>query len=349
MWKFPVNGSTANNVVWSGEHDISHNMAPFADANPASAPDARFKAIGGVSRENIFALGSPDGVHWRLLSDKPILTKGDFDSLNVAFWDGARGKYVAYVRKSHEGFRSVDRCVSDDFLHWSDPEPVDFGPGEPEHLYTNAIQPYFRNPLVCFGFPMRFFPSRTRFQGHPDRGVSDNVMIASRDGIHFPRYFREAFVRPGMDARNWTQRNFIAATGIIPAGDKELALFWVEHYDHHDCCLMRGTIRIDGFTSLHAGVPGGEMLSKPVKLDGSALALNIATSAAGGARIAICDESGRALAGFSLEECEDIYGDDIERIVRWNGSPDLTRFEGKQVRLRIALKDADIFSISAKK
>ncbi len=41
---------------------------------------------------------SPDGIHWSLISDAPVITDGAFDSQNLAFWDAARGEYRAYWR-----------------------------------------------------------------------------------------------------------------------------------------------------------------------------------------------------------------------------------------------------------
>ena len=102
-----VNGSRDNNVVWRGVE--SHNFAPFLDTNPAAAPDARYKALGGVKQPGrnwqqgatpggLYAFASADGIRWRKLRDEPVLTQGAFDSLNLAFWDAARGSYACYSR-----------------------------------------------------------------------------------------------------------------------------------------------------------------------------------------------------------------------------------------------------------
>ena len=53
---------------------------------------------------------------------------------------------------------------------------------------------------------------------------------------------------------------------------------------------------------------------------------------------------GRPLPGFSLADCHEIYGDNLERAVGWKGNPDLAALNGKTVRLRFVLKDADIYS-----
>jgi hypothetical protein len=365
-WLYTVNGSRANNIVWANEQFISHNMAPFFDTNPDCPEDMRFKAVGGrdvrsetpdgTHAEGLFVLVSPDGITWRLLSDKPIITIAGLDSLNQAFFDNETGKYVLYSRLGHQDFRAVERSTSDDLLHWSPREILDYspGPGAPnadpslEHFYTNAIRPYDRDPGLYLGFPKRFATEHTRYpEWHGGEGVSDCVMIASRDGLHFPRRFREAFVRPGLDQSNWNERNIMMAPGMIRTSPTEYSLYWSEHNRHHDSRLQRGTIRVDGFASLHADFPGGMMTSVPVTMEGDRLALNMSTSAAGSVTVELLDEAETPIPGFSAADCEELYGDDIERFVTWNGSPDVSRVKGETLRLRLSVVDGDVYSVSA--
>jgi hypothetical protein len=78
---------------------------------------------------------------------------------------------------------------------------------------------------------------------------------------------------------------------------------------------------------------------------GKELVINFSTSAAGSIRVEIQDGQGKPIDGFSLAESPEIYGDEIERIVIWEGGSDLGKLAGKPVRLRFVLKDADLFSI----
>jgi hypothetical protein len=54
--------------------------------------------------------------------------------------------------------------------------------------------------------------------------------------------------------------------------------------------------------------------------------------------------TGRPLPGFSLEQCPDIVGDEIERTAQWNGGGNLVALASRLVRLRFAMKDADLYS-----
>ncbi|MGQ9671658.1 MAG: hypothetical protein ACUVV5_00820 [Candidatus Aminicenantales bacterium] len=108
--------------------------------------------------------------------------------------------------------------------------------------------------------------------------------------------------------------------------------------------MRRHTLRLDGFVSVHAGSKRGELVTKPVIFQGQSLVINFSTSAAGTVLVEIQDERGVSIPGYSLSDCPDIYGDEIERAVAWRSGPSLSRLAGKPVRLRFCLKDADLYS-----
>jgi len=344
---FEFNGSRDNNIVWMGPG--VHNFTPFKDANPNCAPDARYKAL-GVENRALIAFKSPDGIHWSLMQKEPVITKGAFDSQNLAFWDPVRGRYVEFHRNFRHGVRDIMTCTSEDFLHWTEPVWLDYGDAPWEHLYTNAIQSYFRAPHIFMGFPGRFLPSRKRVPEHPEPGVSDGVFMTSRDGVHFHRWV-EAFLRPGLRRDAWWERCNYAAWGMLVTKSAieglpdELSLYYNEHYYIDGNCLRRFTLRMDGFVSVHAGYPGGEFITRPLRFSGKRLMLNYSTSAAGGIQVEIQDEKGKPLPGFTLDDCPEFYGDAIEEAVKWEGGEDLSTLAGRTVRLRFVLRDADVYAL----
>ena len=368
------NGSSDNNIIWDGFG--CHNFMAFEDAKPGTPDAERYKAIpcGPPSRplKRIIALSSADGIHWNQMQEEPIITQEAMDyGADLAFWDTEQGQYVAYLRgwrtrpdgpqisllhvqhaatqNVHVGdgilYRQILRCTSPDFLHWSEPEFVDFGDTQLEHFYTNAMQPYYRAPHIYLSFPKRFLPERVVVPEHPQPGLSGGVFMSSRDGVHWDRRFMEDFLRPGRDRENWTHRNMMIAPRVVPTAADELSIYWVEHYCHPTCRLRRGTLRLDGFVSVNAPYAGGEVVTKPLRFDGSELVLNYATSAAGSVRIELQDDDGRPIPGFSLAESAELYGDETEAIVRWAGGPNVAALSGKTVRLRMVLCDADIYSL----
>jgi len=340
-------GSKENNIVWTGPG--AHAFAPFRDTNPDAKPDEPYKAVGpssGSGKAALHAFVSADGYHWKPVKAEPIITAGNFDSQNLAFWDPNREEYVCYFRafKGGEwpaGRRDIKRSTSKDFVNWTEPEWLVY-PGAPdEQLYTNAIIPYFRAPHIYLGFPKRYIPDR---RDHGGDGVSDGIFMSSRDGITFHRWV-EAFVRPGLDEKNWVDRTCMASWGMLETAPGELSLYYLERNYDPTHRVSRYAIRTDGFVSIHAGSGTGTMTTKPLVFNGKELVTNYSSSSAGGIRVEIQDAAGRPLPGFVLADCPVIYGDELERIVRWTGGSDVSGLAGRPVRLKFELTDADLYSI----
>ena len=141
-------GSRHNNIILDARDDSSPaiNFAPFKDPNPNAPAAERYKAFANNrGYKGLFALCSPDGIHWTQMHDEPVITKGYFDSQNLAFWDAERGEYRDYHRDFRHG-RDIMTCVSPDFLNWSEPVFIDYNPTRIAELYTNQIKPYYRAP-----------------------------------------------------------------------------------------------------------------------------------------------------------------------------------------------------------
>jgi len=342
-------GSKNNNLVWSsalGEGN-PRVLSIFKDPRPDCRAEERYKAgcvVDTNGRAGLGALVSPDGLRWRRLRKEPILTDGAFDSHNIVFYDMAREYYVAYYRDFDRGVRLVKRATSKDFVHWSRGEYIDLGRGPREHLYKNAATPYYRRPDLILMFPKRFLEERAAPYGWQYPGLSDIVFMTSRDGFHFRRTFLEALIRPGLDARNWHERAIEVGQGLVPTGSDEVSLYVVQNYRTDNVHIRRAVLRSDGFVSLHADSLGGEMTTRPLAYLGSRLVLNYSTSAAGSIRVEIQDASGKPLPGRDLASCKEIYGDNLERIVSWASGSDLEKWSGRPIRLRFAMRDADLFS-----
>ena len=180
--------------------------------------------------------------------------------------------------------------------------------------------------------------------GPAGTGVDDAVFMSSRDGLHFDRSFKEAFVRPGLDRENWHERSIYIERGILDTGPGEISLYGMEHKDLPTMRIRRYALRTDGFVSVNAGYSGGEFTTHPLVFAGSELEINYSTSAVGSVRVEVQDAEGRPQPGLSLDDSAEIFGDEIDGTARWNGNPSLAALSGKQVRLRFALQDADLYA-----
>jgi hypothetical protein len=57
------------------------------------------------------------------------------------------------------------------------------------------------------------------------------------------------------------------------------------------------------------------------------------------------DPAGKPFPGFALGDCHVLFGDSLERPVRWKGGGDMSALAGKPLRLRVALRDADLYAL----
>ncbi|QDT96550.1 hypothetical protein [Gimesia aquarii] len=376
-------GSKKNNIILEGRG--THNFAPFKDENPNCKPAAKYKALAGIQSEGgLYAFQSTDGIHWKLMQEKPVITKGAFDSQNLAFWDSDQKTYRAYYRIftkgittsktwKPEGDRAIRTATSDDFLNWGNEADLTYEDSPSEQLYTNQIKAYHRAPHIRIGFPARYIERgwSESMKALPDlkrrelrassverygTAISEGLLMASRDGVHFKRW-NEAFLRPGLERSGTWQygHQFIAehvveTKSTLPGAPDELSIYAPEDYWHgKGGALRRYTLRLDGFTSVRSSMKGGELISKPIIFEGSKLSVNFATSAAGSLRIELQTPKGKPIQGFTLRECADLFGDSVDRIVTWNQNADVSSLQGKPIRLLIQLKDADLFSFQFQK
>jgi hypothetical protein len=173
---------------------------------------------------------------------------------------------------------------------------------------------------------------------------AETVFMTSRGGTNYDRTFMEGLIRPGTDLGNWASRAGIAALGVVPTGPAEMSIYKQAHYAQPSAHLLRFTLRTDGFSSLHAGYSGGEMVTKPLRFRGDTLSLNLSTSAAGGLRIEVQDAAGDPKPGLALADSVELVGDGLELIARWKQGTDLSAISGQTIRLRFVLKDADVYS-----
>jgi hypothetical protein len=356
---FEVAGTRDNNVILTPEvaGDATHNFSPMLDRRPGVPESEQYKALGGSSRKGLTAFVSEDAVTWRKLREEPVITEGAFDSQNVCFWSWSENLYLCYFRIFTNRVRTVARTTSKDFLTWSEPVEMEFGGAPMEQLYTTGTTSYFRAPHIYVALPGRFWPARKALSDEDAAALdvsegsgaandcSDAVFMTTRGGNRYDRTFMESFVRPGLEQGNWVSRANYPAQGVVPTGDTEMSIYVGRGMGQEAARLERLALRTDGFSSLHGGYGGGEMLTRPFWFGGSELQINYATSAAGNIRIELHDETGAPIDGFTLEDCDPIIGDDVDRAVTWNGSSHVSSTAKRPIRLRFALKDADLYSL----
>jgi hypothetical protein len=213
------------------------------------------------------------------MAPEPVITKGAFDSQNLAFWDEVRGEYREYHRDFRDG-RDIRTSTSKDFVHWTEPQFLEYAawpkaegqfpdtevarqpPGRPGQLYTNGVLPYYRAPHILLGFPTRYldrgWTESTKALPRPDyrqvRGaksrregtaLTEGLLMASRDGGRFA-VWADAFIRPGLRSRDgWFYGDGYQAWGLVETwssmddGPPEISLYVSERAAQEAGCVFR--------------------------------------------------------------------------------------------------------------
>jgi hypothetical protein len=331
---FDFEGSARNNIVWDGPG--THNFTPFHDANSESPAEARYKALALVPG-GLMALQSSDGIHWTKMAEAPVITRGAFDSQNLAFWDPTAHLYREYHRGYRGEVRDIMTGTSADFLKWTEPVFLTYSGAKNEHLYTNTVQPYVRAPQILIGFPTRFLPATEQ---------TEPIFMASRDGKLFRRYVEAVIPTTAPADRAGNRCNYMA-WGLVqlPARNRELSAYATEaYYTGPGTRVRRFVYRLDGFVALHAGPQGGEAVTRPIRFTGTRLVINTRTADMGGLRVELQDVDGKPLSGYTASECPEVHGDDVARTVAWDASGDVSPLVVRAIRIRFVLKAADLFS-----
>ena len=377
---YEFRGTRHNNIVYFFDYDLLDNFYAMYDTSPNCREGERYKALAERVINGVAVLSgvvSPDGIHWRDIGT--VITKGTFDSLNTLYYDPEIGKYRAFFRgwQFHEpslhlgassmndipsyqatGCRCIKTAVSDDFYHWSEPEDLKYGDQPAYQLYTNNIAPYYRAPHIIFGFPTRYYdrPWTRMYEElpNPERrwtgryAMTDGLFMTSRDGLNFHRFDDVPFFPSGIEGDgNWVYGDAYPAHGMVetPSDRKnepnQISMFAPDLAEN---AIRRYVIRLDGFVSLHAKYPDTELLTKPFIFDGDRLEFNYRTTVSGHFYVEFLDEKGVPFRGYEMKYCDEMFGDTVARDVSWRRNRDLSPLKGKTVRMRIVMRECDLFS-----
>ena len=337
---FDFKGSRKNNIVWDGIG--THCFAAFKDTNPKCPPKARYKAISAgrsQDKRGLYIFQSPDAIHWKLMADGPVITRGAFDSQNLAFFDPHVGLYRAYHRIFIGGVRAIMTETSRDYRSWTEPVLLKYPKGTPhEHLYTNTVRNYPGAEHILLGFPTRYLPK--------EGSRVEPVMMTSRDGVNFRRWTKAVVPETAPKDRGGNRSNYMT-WGVLelPGRPGEFSVFATEaYYEGPDSRVRRFVYRKDGLVSVRAG--RGGLITRALTFKGRQLVINHrARSRSGSIRVELLDDEGNPIDGFKASDCVPLAGDHLASQVAWKGQRDLARLSGMPIQLRFVIRDAELFSL----
>ena len=182
----------------------------------------------------------------------------------------------------------------------------------------------------------------------------DSRLSVSRDGIDFQRCGgRRAFLKPGSEG-SFSSRMVWAMPHPVPMGDELWIYYSGNNRDHdgivdpaagrHLSGIGRAVMRLDGFVSVDAGYGGGELVTPPIRFEGTQLELNLDTGGGGSVRVELQDDLGRPIGNFAESDASYLCGNSVRMPVRWRGGTNVGELSGKPIRIRFVMRDCKLYA-----
>jgi len=251
--------------------------------------------------------------------------------------------------RHHLSGRTISRAETPDFWEWPDPQPLLYaGPldSPADDYYTNAYTSYPGDPSLRLLFPAIY---------HRDDDSVDIRLAVSRDGRAFQWVSYEPIVTLGR-AGEWDGGSIYACPNLVQLPDGRLALPYHAYSTTHNEVFFEKFYRdypgqtgaawalwkegrLAGIEAEHSG----QFTANAARFDGERIQINARTNRGGAVEVEL-RERGRALDGFSFDDCEPFSGDATWAACRWGGREDLGRLRGKRLELAFRLRSAKIFA-----
>ena len=329
------------------DSDAGRRYKAFYWEHSASEPEPA-PGINGMSYSY-----SADGKSWTDHPDNPVIALGS-DTGQQALWDEDLQKYVVYGRFGAGG-RKVARADSDDFVNWSSPKLVfDADSGDPPgtQIYGMGVSRY---EGVYIGMPWMFHITSTH--------RIDVQLTTSRDGRKWSRAGDYDVFIPNGPEGSWDAGIIFTASQPVQVKDDRMFIFysasahdhnyayihadpnkkgtpeWIEMIRKVGTSIGVATLRRDGFVSLDAGDPPGEVTTRSFTWPEKA-SLRVNADATGGSvLVKVLDADQLRIESVPLGR---ITGDQPDILAL----PQKVTKElaGRQVRLQFRIQDASLYS-----
>jgi hypothetical protein len=346
------------NITMALHRDSTTVWLDLAERNPSR----RYKMASWYDKY-LLLYASADGIHWRSTG-----RSGPAGDRTTFFYNPFRKVWVFSIRDTSPYFGRFRSYVeSADFERgagWTDDGPVPWvttdidDPRRPE--YNVPVELY---NLDCVAYESLVLGLFTIFRGErTEREKPNDICVGfSRDGFHWDRPDRRAFLPVSERVGDWNWANVQSAGGCcLVVGDR---LFFYASgrrgvpgsNDPGVCSTGLATLRRDGFASMGSpaspsGVtrlepsPGpGTLITRPVTFSGRYLFVNI-DAPDGELRVEVLDRDGRVVPAYAAARAIPVRGDSTRARVTWSGAGDLAAIAGEPVRFRFQLTRGRLYA-----
>ncbi len=373
LGQYEFQGSKDNNIV------DPIGFTCFLDPHETD-PVQKYKVA--YSHEKVMAAlaHSPDGFHWTPYNNGQPVTGRAADTINQLLWDEEAKVYRLYTRTDYgqglyAGTLDEDRGTRDmvnpdikaNPAHWKTVREWKFdreGRWEFKRRQIYSLNGWLYEG-VHFGLLWSLEWAGSHGEGPHDlhkrheRDIMNFYLITARGGQRWdliwvyaekpliPRgpdgSFDKDWVQPAINIVTWQDQHW-----LYYSGSKERHGMYGMHEAGRPSAIGLATLRLDGFVCLEAKDEPGTVETKPFKLEGSKLEVNL-NAQNGGCLVEVLDEGGKPIPGFTHGDAVALRALDGLRLQpRWKPPADLAALEGKAVRLKFHLQKARLYAFQVK-
>ena len=313
---------------------------------------------------------SADGINWRFYNKGLPVTGRAADFSNQLFWDPPNKRYLLICREDFaagggvgelRGVRIMEHTRGNDLKShptaWktltkfvlNDPDKT-MVPGTrvPERqIHTLPIWYYegiyfaLTDVLTATNRPVP--AGKQDFHKRHEKGIWEFYMAPSRDAINFDfalaAYPRKTLIPRGADG-SFDKDCARPPMNIITYKDEH----WIYYLATNerwgarkwDARLGLAKLRLDGFFFLEAAGKPGSLITRPFKLQGAAVEVNV-DAKKGWVKIELLDEKNNVISGLSSRH------DGMDKL-RLRPEWKLSGLEGKTVKLKVTLQNAKLYA-----
>lgn len=353
----PGNVISGTNIVRKHHRDSSTVWLDLNDRDASARYKMAWTAMEGNALLHLSA--SPDGIHWTDRGDA-----GPAGDRSTCFFNPFRNRWCFSLRDNDPRLNRIRRYYeSAEFsgARWRSGEPVPWvaadsldtvreGGNVPAELYNLDAVAYESVMLGMFAI--------FRGEGATREKPNDLCLGFSRDGFHWARPSRTAFIGVSERQGDWNWANVQSAGGVCVVNGDRLHFYVSGRAGVPGtslpgvCSTGLATLRRDGFASVTDVWPAGitrqimrepaTLITRPVRFSGAHCFVN--ADIAGALRVELLDQAGKSIPGFTTDKCEVVSGDRTKHAVRWTGSPSIASLAGTIVRFKFVLDRARLFA-----
>ncbi|MBR7185387.1 MAG: hypothetical protein IKD37_07245 [Clostridia bacterium] len=307
---------------------------------------------------------SDDGQRWRLISEFGP-TSGDATSM---IYNPFRNTWIFSLRMSYPTIkRARDYVETTDILDVLDYSALDrvfwlradskdlrdeSQPTYPTELYSISAIAY--ESIMLGAFQLFLGPENAEANTTGIPKITNINLGYSRDGFHYSRDGREPIIESSKAAGTWDRGYLHHFNNVCIIVGDELRFYYAGYAGDEskggnpestagsmaNCYMGFATMRRDGFVSLDGT---GEVITRTMRFDevNDRLFIN---AKAKSIRAEIRDANGKALPGFSLDECVPFSGDSTCTELKFTSGADLGDLQGKDFSIRFVVEEGEFYA-----